>query len=128
MARATPSVPHSHLTRHLMTLARWLAQKAVKAQFKRRGIKVIDAKDLTETGNVHLVLHPELMTEAWEHPYTKQLRLQRRLSLARKAVIAEIRDKGRKVNSIAPQELRKLIETYLSEHPEENVVREIGCS
>jgi hypothetical protein len=76
-----------------MTLARWLAQKAVKAEWKAQGRKVqyIDAKDLIEAGNVYLVTHPELMKEAWEHPYTKQLRLQQRLRLARKGVIAEIR-------------------------------------
>jgi hypothetical protein len=47
--------------------------------------------------------------------------------LARKAVIAEIREKGRKVNSIDPAELQRLIQSYLQEHPWENVIREIGC-
>jgi hypothetical protein len=42
-------------------------------------------------------------------------------------VIAEIRDKGRKVNSIEPSELKKLIESYLEEHPEERVVGTIAC-
>jgi hypothetical protein len=35
-------------------------------------------------------------------------------------VIAEIREKGRQVNSVEPR-------TYLEEHPEESVIREIGC-
>jgi hypothetical protein len=121
---ATPSLPHPHLTRHLLTLARWLAQKAVKAEWKAKGrqVQYIDAKDLIEAGNVYLVLHqPELMKEAWA--YAKPYRDRERMRLARKAVIAEIRDKGRKVNSIAPEDLRKLIEAYLREHPEENVVR-----
>jgi hypothetical protein len=49
------------------------------------------------------------------------------MRLARKAVIAEIREKGRRVNSIAPAELRKLVGTYLEEHPEENVLVEKVC-
>jgi hypothetical protein len=47
--------------------------------------------------------------------------------LARKAVIAEIRDKGRKVNSIEPAEIRRLIDAYVNEHPEENVIKTFIC-
>jgi hypothetical protein len=43
------------------------------------------------------------------------------MRMARKAVIAEIRHNGRKVNSIAPEELGRLIGEYLKEHPEEMV-------
>jgi hypothetical protein len=49
------------------------------------------------------------------------------MRLARKAVIAEIREKGRKVNSIEPSELNRLIQSYLKEHPWEGVIKEIGC-
>jgi hypothetical protein len=38
------------------------------------------------------------------------------MTLARKAVIAEIRDKGRRVNSIAPSKLQRLVEFLNSEH------------
>jgi hypothetical protein len=55
------------------------------------------------------------------------IRLQRRMRLARKAVIAEIRDKGRKVSSIAPSELQRMIEAYLQDHPEDTPILEFGC-
>jgi hypothetical protein len=116
---------------HLITLARWLARKAVKAQWRLQGrqVKYIPIQEITEASNQYLVLHRnELIREAWEHPYAKALRLQRRLSLARKAVIAEVRHKGRKVKSIAPEELQRMIDAYLEDHPEEGaVLRELGC-
>jgi hypothetical protein len=49
------------------------------------------------------------------------------MRLARKAVIAEIRERGGRVSSIAPEELKKLIGTYLKDHPEESVIAEFGC-
>ena len=55
-------------------------------------------------------------------------RHQERMRLARKAVIAEIRDKGRRVNSIAPEELNRLIESYLKDHRWEFAIKEFGCS
>jgi hypothetical protein len=67
-----------------------------------------------------------LIKEAWEHPIAQEYRHKERMRLARKAVIAEIRKRGGKVKSIAPEELRKLVEAYLKEHPWEGV-REIGC-
>jgi hypothetical protein len=113
----------------MLTLARQLARKAVTAQWKAEGrqVKYINAAEITKASNAYLVLHPELMRQAWEYPYTKALRLQQRMSLARKAVIAEIRDKGGKINSIEPRELRRLIDAYLKEHPEEGAsLREVS--
>jgi hypothetical protein len=46
------------------------------------------------------------------------------LRLAHKAAIAEIRDRGGRVNSIAPEELRKLIEAYVKEHGWEFAIEE----
>jgi hypothetical protein len=107
-------------------LVRWLARKAITAEFKREGrtISYLDARKITEASNIYLLTHKE---ELMKHPAVVQYRQQRRLRLARKAVIAEIRDKGRKVNSIEPSELKKLIESYLEEHPEENVFGTIVC-
>jgi hypothetical protein len=49
------------------------------------------------------------------------------MKFARKAVIAEIREKGRRVNSIAPEELNKLIKAYLEDHRWECALTERGC-
>jgi len=136
MTRAIPSPPQpqqdqSRMAMHLLTLARWLAEKAVKTEWRAQGrtVKYIEVRELRKASKALMALRRnKLMKEAWEHPYTKQLRKQQRMSLARKAVIAEIRDKGRKVNSIAPDELGKLIEAYLEAHPEVNAhLRELGC-
>jgi hypothetical protein len=48
------------------------------------------------------------------------------MRLARKAVIAEIRERGGKVNSIAPEELNKLIKAYVKDHCWEFAIKEIG--
>ena len=112
---------------NILPLVRWLARKAVTAELKAQGRKVqyVEAAQITEASNSYLVLHKaELMKEAWEHPATKRYREQERMTLARKAVIAEIRERGGKVNSIAPDELQRLIEAYVDEHPE---IREFGC-
>jgi hypothetical protein len=46
----------------------------------------------------------------------------------KRLVRAAIKDKGGRVNSIEPKELRRLIEAYLKEHPEEGAhLRELGC-
>jgi hypothetical protein len=49
-----------------MALARFLARKAVKAQWRAQGRKLFDygAKELTETGECYLREHPELLVEA----------------------------------------------------------------
>jgi hypothetical protein len=105
----------------LLTLARWLAEKAIKAEWRAQGRKVqyIDLRELIAATRAYLALRrAELMREAWEHPVTVRHRERERMTLARKAVIAEIREKGRKVNSIEPSELRRLIDAYCEEHPE----------
>ena len=99
---------------HLLTFARWLARKDRKAPRP-----VPTAQEIED----YLIL-VELMKEAWDE---QSARKPGRVSLARKAVIAEIRDKGRKVNSIAPEEIRRLIEAYLREHLEENVTGTFLC-
>jgi hypothetical protein len=111
----------------LMTIARWLARKAVKAEWRAEGRKVqyIDIREITAATNQYLGEHKaELIREAWKHPAVVRYRQQQGMRLARKAVIAEIRDRGRKVNSIAPEELQRLIAAYVEDHPE---LRECGC-
>jgi hypothetical protein len=115
------------MQRYVMTLARWLASKAIRAQWKASGRKP-EAREIAKTTNVYFMEHrKELIEEAWEHPVAKEYRHQEGMRLARKAVIAEIRDKGRKVNSIEPSELKKLVEAYLNEHPGENVIKTFIC-
>src|SRR5262245_28224054 len=103
---------------HLLTFVRWLARKDRKAP--RTDLKPVPTAQEIED---YLIL-VELMKEAWEE---QSARKPERMSLARKAVIAEIRDKGRKVNSIAPEELQRLIVAYLREHLEENVIGTFPC-
>jgi len=86
-----------------------------------------EVSELAAATNVYFVKHMELLSEARAHPVAIQYRHQERMRLARKAVIAEIRDKGRRVNSIAPEELKRLIQSYLKEHPWEGVIKEFGC-
>jgi hypothetical protein len=118
------------LPRVVLIMARWLARKAVRAEWKAMGrqLQYADASELAAASNVYFIEHrEELLKEARNHPVAQHYRHQERMKFARKAVIAEIREKGRKVNSIAPAELRKLIETYLQDHPEDNVIVEFGC-
>ena len=114
---------------HILSIARWLAQKAVKAEWRAQGrtVKYIEIRELRKASNALMALRRnELMKEAWA--YAKPHRERQRMSLARKAVIAEIRQRGGKGNSIAPDELQKLVETYLETHPEEGAhLRELGC-
>src|SRR6476620_9823577 len=99
----------------VMTLARWLGGKALKAEWKSQGRnpQYIDASDIAAYFFHH---REELMKEAWEHPVAKEYRRKQRMKLAKKVVIAEIRERGRRVNSIAPEELNRLIEAWLKEH------------
>ena len=108
-----------------MALARWLGRVGMKAEWKAQGRnpQYADASDVAAYFFHH---REELLKEAWEHPIAKEYRRKERMKLAKKAVIAEIKDKGRKVKSIAPAELEKLIQSYLREHPWENAIREIG--
>ena len=107
------------MKRHVITLAKWLASKAIKAEWKSQGHRA-EIGELAKATNVYFMEHRrELIEEAWEHPVAMEYRHKERMRLARKAVIAEIRDRGQKVNSIEPAELRRLIEAYVKEHPTE---------
>jgi hypothetical protein len=87
-----------------------------------------ELSEVAAATNVYFIEHrKELLKEAWEHPVAQEYRHKERMKLARKAVIAEIRDRGGRVNSIAPEELNRLIQSYLKEHPWENVIKEFGC-
>jgi hypothetical protein len=116
--------------RMICTLVRGLARKAVKAEWKAMGRQpqYAEASELAAATNVYFIEHKEeLVREARNHPVAIQYRHQERMRLARKAVIAEIREKGRRVNSIAPEELNKLIQRYLQDHPWESALEERGC-
>jgi hypothetical protein len=111
----------------LITIARYLAKRAVKAEWRAQGRKVqyIQAREITKASNIYLLRHKaELLREAWKHPALVRHRQQQRQRLAQRAVISAIRQKGQRVNSIAPSELQKLIADYVDEHPE---LRECGC-
>jgi hypothetical protein len=110
----------------ICALVRWLARKAVKAEWKAMGRKP-EYADAAAT-NVYFMEHrEELIREARNHPVAQHYRHQERMKFARKAVIAEIREKGRRVNSIAPEELNKLIKAYLEDHRWECALTERGC-
>ncbi len=116
--------------RAICTLVRWLARKAVKAEWKAMGRRpeYAEASEIAAATNVYFIEHrDELLNEARAHPVAQEYRHKERMRLARKAVIAEIREKGRKVNSIEPEELKRLIQNYLKEHPWEGVIKEFGC-
>jgi hypothetical protein len=111
----------------LITIARYLAKQAVKAEWRAQGQKVqyIETGEITKASNLYLLRHKaELMKQAWEHPVVVRHRQQRGQRLAQRAVIEAIRQRGQRVNSIAPSELQKLIADYVAAHPE---LRECGC-
>jgi hypothetical protein len=66
----------------------------------------------------------DLLKEAWEHPVAIHYRHQERMKLARKAVIAAIREKGQRVT---PEEVNRLVQRYLKDHPEDDVIVEKVC-
>jgi hypothetical protein len=116
----------ARLMRVVMILARWLAHKVVKAEWKAMGRKP-EFSEISEATNVYFMEHrKELLEEAWDHPVAQEYWHQERMKLARKAVIREIRERGGRVNSIAPEELKKLVKAYLAEHPWEGS-RETVC-
>jgi len=111
----------------LITIARYLAKRAVKTEWRAQGRKVqyIDIREITNATNTYLGEHKaELLREAWRHPALVRHRQQQGQRLAQRAVISAIRQKGQRVNSIAPEELQKLVREYVEEHPE---LRECGC-
>lgn len=112
------------MNRYVVTLARWIANKTVKSQWKAQGRR----PKIGEIDDATAVYFNELLNEAWEHPGAREWRQKERMKLARKAVVAEIRDRRGKVSSIEPQEIRKLVDAYLKDHPEENVLKTFICS
>ena len=107
---------------YVMTLARWLASKAVKAEWKATGRKVEFSEVDDATAAYFREHQQQLLEEACDHPVAKENRRKERMKLAKKVVIAEIRERGGKVNSIAPEELKKLIKAYMEEHPFEGSI------
>jgi len=99
------------MNRYVMTLARWLASKAVKAQWKAQGRK----PKIGEATKVYFTEHEkELIKQAWEHPVEQRPKGQ---------MIVEFRN-GRWVKSI---DVGKLFEDYLEEYPEDRVVKTKVC-
>jgi hypothetical protein len=106
----------------LITMARWLARKKIKEKLRASGVRpdCIEPSEIAAATNVYFMKHrDELISEAQVHPVVIAIRQQEQIRLARKAVIAAIREKGQRVNSIAPEELHKLIKAYVKEHPED---------
>jgi len=64
-----------------MTLARYYAKQAVKAQWRRQGVKLhhVEASELNQAANVYLADHPELIAFASERyrSFVESGRLQR---------------------------------------------------
>jgi hypothetical protein len=111
----------------LITIAKYLAKRAVKTEWRAQGRKVqyIDIREIAKATDNYLGEHKaELLREAWKHPAVVRHRQQQGQRLAQRAVIEAIRQRGQRVNSIAPSELQKLIADYVDEHPE---LRECGC-
>jgi hypothetical protein len=80
--------------RMICTLVRWLARKAVRAEWKAMGRRpeYAEVSELAAATNVYFIEHrEELLNEARAHPVAIHYRHQERMRLARKAVIAEIR-------------------------------------
>jgi 4-alpha-glucanotransferase len=111
----------------LITIARYLAKRAIKDEWRAQGRKVqyINIRELTQASDSYLREHKaKLMKEAWKHPALVRHRQQQGQRLTQRAVIEAIRQKGQRINSIAPDELQKLVREYVEEHPE---LRECRC-
>jgi hypothetical protein len=114
------------MKRYVMTLARWLASRTVKAQWKAQG-RNPKIGEISKATKVYFTENEkELIKQAYEHPVAIEYRHKEGMRVARKAMIAEIR-KGRRVNSLSPEELQKLLEAYLEEYPEDAVVKTKVC-
>jgi len=112
------------MNRMVMTLARWLASKTVKAQLKAQGRKE-KIGELSKAANVYFTEHEkELIKQAWEHPIAIEYR--HKDQMGRKTMITEFR-KGRWVKSMSPEDLQKIFEDYLEEYPEDRVVKTKVC-
>ena len=107
------------MKRYVMTLARWIANKTVKAKWKAQGRKP-KIGEIDKATKVNFTEHEkELIKEAWEHPIAIEYRHKGRM-------ITEFR-KGRWVKSISPEDLQKIFEDYLEEYPEDRVVKTKVC-
>jgi hypothetical protein len=56
---------------HLLSLARWLARKAVTAEWRAQGRKVqyINASEITEASNIYLILHRKVRGDIGRQSY-----------------------------------------------------------
>jgi hypothetical protein len=52
----------------VMTLARWHAREAVKAQLRAQGIKLlqVEASEISRAANRYIDDHPEIIAKAWD--------------------------------------------------------------
>jgi hypothetical protein len=69
MVQATKTLPHP--APHVITLARWLARKAIKTELKAAGLRpeCIEARKIGEAANAYFTAHrEELIAEARAHP------------------------------------------------------------
>jgi hypothetical protein len=104
------------MNRYVVTLARWIAKKAVKAQWKAQGSKE-KIGELSKATDLYFTEHEkELIKQAWEHPIAIEQRPKGQM-------IVEFR-KRRWVKSI---DVGKLFEDYLEEYPEDRVVKTKVC-
>jgi hypothetical protein len=73
----------------VMTLARWHARQAVKAQLQAQGIKLahVEASEISRAANQYVEDHPEIIAKAFESyrrlVATGRLRPPRKLKLCR---------------------------------------------
>jgi hypothetical protein len=136
MDQATPTLsPHQHrlldqehrVHMQLMTLARWLAHKAVKEEWRAQGTKVqyIPISETRAAAKLYLWEHKAELLEQAATRYLEQQQFicgtpfeTRAMQERWKRLVKEaIRNKGGKVNSIAPGELQKLVTEYLAQNP-----------
>jgi hypothetical protein len=61
-------IPLPAITPEVVTLARWMARKAVKAEWLKAGLRIWDyeASDLTKAAKAYLSEHPDLVEQAAE--------------------------------------------------------------
>jgi hypothetical protein len=74
---------------NLITMARWLARKAIKAELRAAGIRPehVEVRELHLAANAYFKAYrTELIEEARDHPATRHFQEQERMRLARKVV------------------------------------------
>jgi hypothetical protein len=75
MIEATKTLPHP--APEVITLARWLARKAIKTQLKAAGLRpeYIEVREIGAAANAYFIRHKEkLIAEARAHPALLRLR------------------------------------------------------